>query len=286
MAAAPDPEPPGARARSGSTAAESGLTLRQYYAMVGLGAFVTTLAQPGVIGRLPLQLLLKGQLHMSAQALSVFMLIGGFSWNLKAFAGLLSDGFPLFHTRRRHYMLFGAGLAAGCWLLIGTLPRQYWTLLAATFGANTFMVVASTVMGGLMVEAGQAYDVAGRVTSIRQAMQSVVSLGNGILGGYLAAVAFGWTAGVATGLLVALTIGAYFGLTERPAATRDPDVLRAAWRRLAVLGRSRTLWAAGVFLALVYISPGFVTPLLYMQTDALKFSTPFIGLNLSASVCM
>ena len=31
------------------------LTLRQYYVMVGLGAFVTTIAQPGVIGRLPLQ---------------------------------------------------------------------------------------------------------------------------------------------------------------------------------------------------------------------------------------
>ena len=38
------------------------------------------------------------------------------------------------------------------------------------------------------------------------------------------------------------------------------------------------LWAAGLFLALVYISPGFITPLLYLQTDTLKFSTPYIGL--------
>jgi predicted MFS family arabinose efflux permease len=29
---------------------------------------------------------------------------------------------------------------------------------------------------------------------------------------------------------------------------------------------------------LVYISPGFTTPLLYLQTDKLKFSTPYIGL--------
>ena len=44
------------------------------------------------------------------------------------------------------------------------------------------------------------------------------------------------------------------------------------------LFKSTTLWAAGVFLALVYISPGFTTPLLYMQTDTLHFSPPYIGL--------
>jgi hypothetical protein len=46
---------------------DTDLTVRQYYIMVGLGAFVTALAQPGVIGRLPLQLLPKSQLHVNAQ---------------------------------------------------------------------------------------------------------------------------------------------------------------------------------------------------------------------------
>ena len=34
---------------------------------------------------------------------------------------------------------------------------------AQAFGANAFMVIASTVMGGLMVEAGQKYGISGRV---------------------------------------------------------------------------------------------------------------------------
>ena len=38
---------------------DTGLTLRQYYGMVGLGAFVTTIAQPMVIGRLPMRFVLK-----------------------------------------------------------------------------------------------------------------------------------------------------------------------------------------------------------------------------------
>jgi BT1 family protein len=256
----------------------SGLTLRQYDVMVGLGAFVTTLAQPGVIGRLPFQLLLKNQLHFNAQTLATFMLVATFAWNVKPIAGILSDAFPLFRTRRRHYMLLGSGLAALCWCLVGVVPRAYGPLLLAAFGANAGMVIASTVMGGLMVEAGQAYGVSGRVTSIRQALQSVVSVSNGILGGYLAAVAFGWTVGIATGMLVALAIATFFVLTERPQASADREVLRNAGRQLLTLLRSKVLWVAGAFLALVYISPGFSTPLLYMQTDRLGFSPPYIGL--------
>ena len=257
---------------------DTGLTLRQYYIMVGLGAFVTTIAQPGVIGRLPLQLLLKNQLHFNAQTLAAFMVVATFAWNVKPLAGIMSDAFPLFGTRRRHYMLLGAGIAAVCWFLMGVVPRSYMPLLLTAFGANAFMVIASTVMGGLMVEAGQKYGISGRVTSIRQALQSTVSLGNGILGGYLAATAFGWTVGIATALLLVLALATFFVLTERPVAVRDRDVLANARRELATLFRSRTLWASGSFLALVYISPGFTTPLLFMQTDTLNFSAPYIGL--------
>jgi hypothetical protein len=262
----------------GARVPDTGLTVRQYYIMVGLGAFVTTLAQPGVIGRLPLQLLLKNQLHFNAQTLAAFMLVATFAWNVKPLAGILSDAFPLFGTRRRHYMLLGAGMAALCWFLLGVVPKAHGPLLLAAFGANASLVIASTVMGGLMVEAGRKYGISGRVTSLRQALQSIVSLSNGILGGYLAAVAFGWTVGIATALLVVLTLATLFVLTERPAAARDREVLRNAGRQLVTLVRSRTLWAAGGFLALVYVSPGFTTPLLYLQTDTLGFGTRYIGL--------
>src|SRR5438105_3448044 len=257
---------------------DTGLTLRQYYIMVGLGAFVTTIAQPGVIGRLPLQLLLKTQLHFTAQTLAAFMVIATFAWNVKPLAGIMSDAFPLFGTRRRHYMVLGAGMAAVCWFLMGAVPRSYVPLLLTAFGANAFMVVASTVMGGLMVEAGQKFGISGRISSIRQALQSIVSVGNGVLGGYLAATAFGWTVGLATGLLLALAVATFFTLTEPRTLSPRRDVLRGAARQLRTLLRSGTLWAAGIFLALVYISPGFTTPLLYLQADTLKFSMPYIGL--------
>src|SRR5713101_7804113 len=245
-----------------ATVLDTGLTIRQYYVMVGIGAFVTTLAQPAVIGRLPFSLLLKTRLHFNAETLALFMFIATFAWNVKPIAGILSDSFPLLGTRRRHYMLFGAGLAALCWFLMGVVPTAYWPLLLAAFGANAFMVISSTVMGGLMVEAGRKYGISGRITSIRQTLQSAVSVSNGLLGGYLATMAFGWIVGIATGLLIVLTIATFFVLTERPAATRDPEVLRNAGRQFLTFIKSKSLWAAGGFLALVYVSPGFTTPLL------------------------
>src|SRR5262249_39669867 len=155
-----------------ASAPDTGLTLRQYYIMVGLGAFVTTLCQPGVIGRLPLRLLLKDHLGLSAQAVATFAFVTTFAWNVKPIAGILSDAFPLFGTRRRHYMILGSALAAVSWLVMGVLPPTYAWLVIAAFGANAFMVVASTVMGGLMVEAGQKFSISGRITSLRQAVQS------------------------------------------------------------------------------------------------------------------
>ena len=265
-------------ARPAETVPDTGLTIHQYYIMVGLGAFVTTIAQPGVIGRLPFALLLKNRLHFNAETLAAFMFIATFAWNVKPIAGILSDSFPLFRTRRRYYMLFGSALAAACWVLMGVVPKEYWPLLLAALGANAFMVIASTVMGGLMVEAGRKYSISGRITSIRQTLQSAVSVGNGLVGGYLATMAFGWIVGIAAGLLIVLTVVTFFVLTERPVAMRDADVLRNAGRQLVTLFRSTTLWAAGCFLALVYISPGFTTPLLYMQTDTLHFTPPYIGL--------
>jgi predicted MFS family arabinose efflux permease len=175
-------------------------------------------------------------------------------------------------------MLFAATLAAVCWVLLGVVPRAHAPLLLAALGVNVFLVVASTVMGGLMVEAGQRYGISGRITSVRQSLQSAVSLGNGLIGGYLAAVAFGWTVGIATAVLVVLAVTTFFALLEPPTATRNAAVLGAAGHELRTLLRSRTLWAAGSFLALVYIAPGFITPLLYLQTDTLKFSPAYIGL--------
>src|SRR5256885_14481730 len=58
--------------------------------LVGAGVFATTFAQPAVL-KLPLQYLLKSDLHVSRDAMAAFFAAGALAWYFKPLAGILSD---------------------------------------------------------------------------------------------------------------------------------------------------------------------------------------------------
>jgi hypothetical protein len=64
------------------------------------GVLATTLAQTQVLARLPLQNLLKNELHADRTANAAFFW-AGLAWYLKPFAGILTDALPLFGNRRK-----------------------------------------------------------------------------------------------------------------------------------------------------------------------------------------
>jgi predicted MFS family arabinose efflux permease len=174
--------------------------------------------------------------------------------------------------------LLSAALAALCWLLMGAVSQRYTFLLIAAVALNIFMVISSTVMGGLMVEAGQRYNAAGRISSLRQGVQNAGSVINGVMGGFLATVAFGWTAGIGAFLLFILVPLTYKYLPERRIAMRDTDMMENASMQIIAILKSGTLWVAAGFVFLYYMAPGFGTPLYFIQVDTLKFSPKYIGL--------
>jgi predicted MFS family arabinose efflux permease len=106
-------------------------------------------------------------------------------------------------------------------------------------------------MGGLMVEAGQAFGAPGRISSLRQFVQSVAGIGAPLLGGYLAGRTFGWSATTTIGactvfLLAGVTMmtlrerrahrGNTAELVERPHLTVPPG----AWIGLIAGGAAAT----------------------------------------------
>ena len=198
----------------------TGISLTQYAVLVAAGAFATTFAQQRVLGNLPTTFLLKDHFHLKREQVAFFFLWAVFAWNLKPIAGIFTDAFPLFSTRRRHYMMLGAGLAALFWVGLAFSSNSYIAMLVLSVGLNAAMVLASTVMGGLMVEAGQAFGAPGRISSLRQFVQSVAGIGAPFLGGFLAGKSFGWstTAALSAGTLLALVVIAYVVLKERPVA--------------------------------------------------------------------
>jgi predicted MFS family arabinose efflux permease len=255
---------------------ESQSDLRRWAVLVGAGVFATTLAQPAVI-KLPLQALLKVDLHASREAMATFFAVAAVAWYFKPLAGILSDSVPLFGTRRRHYLLLSAIAAGMLWLLVALVPRTYASVLLAVVAVNAMLVVGSTVIGGVMVEAGQRHGATGRLTSARYAVQNICVLLGGPTGGFLATRPFGLTGVTGGAVAVSVVPFAWWLLREPAIARRSTDAWARAKRELENLLRAGPLWAAAALLFLVYIAPGFQTPLYYFQTDALGFSPGFIG---------
>jgi predicted MFS family arabinose efflux permease len=245
--------------------------------IIGAAAFVTTIAQMEVIGQLPVRYFLKTYLHVNPEQMSLFLLCAALAWYVKPLVGLISDSVSLFGTRRRHYLMISAAAAGVFWLLLGVVPPSYLPLLFVAVMLNLMMVIASTAMGGLLVEQAQRLSATGRLCSLREGLNMLaVTIGLPV-GGYLAEAAIGWTALIAACLLFGLAITVFLLLHEAPVGVREEGAVEKSVSQLGVLFGSRTLWAAGGLLFMFYVAPGFATPLYFMQTDELRFSQSFIG---------
>lgn len=229
----------------------TGITLKQYAILVAAGAFATTFAQSKVLALYPTTFLLKDHLHLRREDVAVFFFWATFAWNLKPLSGILTDAFPLFGTRRRSYMILGSVAAGILWLLMALFPNRYTMLLLVTAGMNVATVFASTVMGGLMVEAGQAFSSPGRISSLRQVVQSVAGIGAPLLGGWLAARKWGWNATAVLGgaTVFGLAAVAFIVLKERrippPAPLPPGDIEHHRVPPGAIIGLCVALLPAG-----------------------------------------
>jgi Na+/melibiose symporter-like transporter len=260
-----------------ASAPKSPTDLRRAFFLISVGLFITSLGQPGVIGQLPFRNLFKTQFHLNASEQANFFAIATFAWYLKPLAGLLCDSFPLFGTRRRSYVILASGVAAVAWALFATLPRSYAVFFWLMMALNGAMVIASTAVGGILVEVGQKGHATGRLASVRYGIDGVINVIAGPLGGWLAARAFGWTAGLGALLLFSLIPATAWLLREPRNAQRNLEVWAAAATQFGLIRRSKTMWAASALLLLVFIAPGFGIALYYYQQDVLQFSTEFIG---------
>jgi len=245
--------------------------------VIVVGILATTLAQTEVLARLPLQNLLKNSLHVDRTANAAFFFWAGLAWYMKPIAGLLTDAFPILGTRRKSYILLGTLLAASSWLALIFTPHTYdWLLLAAII-INAFMVVTSTAVGGYMVEAAQAVAGSGRLTAVRQFVQRACLILNGPASGYLAGVAFGWTAAACGGVMFLLVPVTVLYLQEQRRSVPSREVIQGAREQLRTIARARTMWGAAGLMALFYIAPGFGTALFYKQQNELHFTTQAQG---------
>ncbi|HEX3698569.1 MAG TPA: MFS transporter [Polyangia bacterium] len=243
--------------------------------VIAAGLIVTALGWPMTLARLPFGLYLKNQLGVSPQQLALFWAGSAAVWAGKPLAGFLCDSVPLFGSRRRSYLVAGSVASGALWATMAVVPRSYGALLAVAIALNAALLMVSAAVGGFLVEEAQRRAATGRLSGLRLAIDAVVALGAGPLGGWLALRAFGWTAAV--GVVVVLPLGPLaFAWAREPARSR---ALRAteAWRSALVALRARPVWAVLLFVFVAYLPPGFGTALFFRQQDALKMDARTMG---------
>lgn len=257
---------------------KSGSTSLMFAAVIIIvGVFATTLAQPQVMGRLPLQNLLKNELHVSRTANAAFFFWIGLPWYFKPLVGIVTDAVPVFGSKRRTYILVATLLAVAAWIGLYFTPHTYSALLETCLIIDFFLVTCSTVVGGYMVEVAQSVQGSGRLTAIRQAVQEICVLINGPIAGFLASIAFGWTAGACGATMFLLAPVAFFFLRERKVRVDAQAVFEGAGQQLRNIGGAGTMWAASGLMALFYIAPGLSTAVFYKQQNELHMDTQAQG---------
>ena len=201
--------------------------------IIVFGIFASTMPQPQALGKLPLQFLLKNDVHVTREQMAAFFFWCGLAWYLKPFAGILTDAFPFFGTRRRHYLLFSSVLTAVSWIGMNFLPHNYGALLFGAMTVNLFMVMASTVIGAFLVEAGQRMGATGRLTALRMLVYNFCTLIQGPLGGLLSTAGFMWATGANAAFALTIFPIAYIFMKEQRVA-QDPKQRGLSKRRPAV----------------------------------------------------
>jgi Na+/melibiose symporter-like transporter len=244
--------------------------------IIGGGIFATTLSQPDLLD-LPIRNVLKDALGVPQQQMAAFFALGALPWYLKIFAGLLSDSIPLFGTRRRHYLIFSATLAGAMWLLLAYVPKLYFPLLVTVTATNAMLVMGSTVVGGLLVEAGQRLGVADRLVATRLFVDSACVLLAGPLAGFLAGLPFGAATSVGAAIALTMLPIVAIGVKEPIKATYRSSALANACVELRSLLRSRRMWTAAGFLFVVSVPQEFQTTLYYFQSDVRHIPPDVIG---------
>lgn len=242
--------------------------------LLAIGTFATSLGNPLVIASLPLKHILKEVLNATPFQTSLFFISAGAAWMIKPLFAIAVDW--LCHRFGRGATLqFSAAAAVACWMLVASLPLRYETLLLGFFLANISIIIATNLVGGVLVEKSKEQLATGRLGSASMAGRHVGYLIAGPLGGFLAGESLGLTAavgGAVIGLLIPMALIIRMDGDKLPG---DSTV-----RILGELGaafRTKSFWAAAVIMFLFELAPGFETPLYYLQTSSLRFSDQWIG---------
>lgn len=225
----------------------------------------------------PVQYLLKEDMGLTAAQTGFFFAVIGLGWTIKPVYGLLSDFLPLAGYQRKGYLFLMSGVGTGSWLALSFFPPSYSTVLLLLTLCAATLAFCDVMADALMVEVGRPLGLTGSFQAVQWASISLAFTIAQFGGGYLAAHAVPQTTFLLSAFFPLVTFTATLGLVYEPKTTINRDTLQDTGLALWQAIRSRSLWIVAGFLFFWNFSPSLGTPLLYYETDVLRFSKVFIG---------
>jgi MFS family permease len=148
----------------------------------------------------------------------------GLPWSMKMVAGVASDVYPIFGSRRTAYLLVGAGCSLLGYLLLATAVSTKGAYLVAALLTTVGFMIQDVVADALSVETAESDEEIGQI----QTLGRMAVLAGGISVGYLS----GWLAGtigsrptfvVATALPLLVALSLAVARPERPRPVSAPE---------------------------------------------------------------
>lgn len=164
-------------------------------------------------------------------------------WSTKMVAGVASDVYPILGSRRRSYLLLGAGLAMTGYACLATIVQTKGAFLACMVVVTVGFMIQDVVADALSVEVARSEAEIGQVQALGRMALLVGTISVGYLSGWLAgAVGPRIVFAIAMLLPAAVVVGALFLREARP----GPDPRQA---QAGPLGQGRSRIIVGVGLA-------------------------------------
>ncbi len=291
--------------------------LRSVLLLIGLILFVTTLAQPELIGRAVVEKRWFSGAAPDALANARLWLGAGLFWYMKPLFALLAPVVARSAQAQRAGLAASALGAACLWLLLPGASSGVW-MGVLIVGIGAMLALASTLMGGLLVEQGQRMGATGRLGALHAGAIFLARLAGA---GFVGIAATPTLNRVATGAAVLLAaffvlywqltrkpneeasaplIGTTKGATETAQKTTDADMngvngaaakvgsangRAASASDLRVLLRSKPVWGVAGIAFLLYAAPNF-TALQSQENMRLGFSAATQdGLDFMGAAC-
>jgi len=228
--------------------------------------------------------LLKDDLNASPAVSSAIDGLAMVPWIIKPIWGFMSDGYPIFGSRRKAYLMLSGFLAFLGIFFLAILP---FTLVGVAFCrllSQTGTAVGNTVAKAMLVEKceGQSGVFASFLQSFYWISMYSVAVPTTLLGGYMVQHGSKRTMYGLTCIWPLLMVLAAFFLKEARSATVQPicKQLKKLWVVLRGEGQGGyPIWKPSLFVLLFAMGPGAGATLFYFFTEKLHLEPEFIALS-------